>query len=106
MLYFTYMITLSRSVEVFKCTRDAAANRWTLDAEPSLSCWDGGVQSHLVPWAVVTLVLYGLGVPSLFAWVFWKHGAAIRRDQRRWIIGAGDSLGTNPDFAIRRRFSR
>lgn len=31
-LYFTYMVTMSRSLEVFKCTYDTPGRRWTLDA--------------------------------------------------------------------------
>jgi hypothetical protein len=105
-LYFTYMITLSRSLEVFKCTLDLAASRWTLDAEPGLTCWDGSTQSRLLPWAALTLVLYGVGVPLLFGYVFKKHGAAIRRDQRKWLVGVGDSIESNSDYAIRRRYAR
>ena len=103
-LYFSYMIAMSRSLEVFTCTRDVKANRWTLDAEPSLTCWDGTTQSLLVPYAALTLVLYGLGTVVLF--IFKKHGPAIKRDQRLWITGAGSSLESNPDFGIRRRFAR
>jgi hypothetical protein len=105
-LYFTFFITVSRSLEVFKCTRDANAGSWTLDAEPGLNCWDGTVQASLVPFASLTLVLYGAGVPLLFAYVFKRHGTAIQRDQRRWLVGLGDSAESNGDYAIRRRYAR
>ena len=61
-------------MEVFSCTQDAAANTWTLNADPGITCLDGGVQSQLVTFAAGTLVLYGAGVPILFGYVF-KHGA-------------------------------
>jgi hypothetical protein len=92
----------------FTCSRaGATASTWTLDADPGITCWDGvGVQSRLVPFAAVTLVLYGFGIPFLFSYVFKKHGAAIMRDQGMWIVGLGDTPETNKDFAIRRRYSR
>lgn len=106
-MYFTYMITLSRSMEVFSCTRDAAANTWTLNADPGIKCWDGNsVQSQLVPYAAATLALYGAGVPLLFSYVYKRHGAAIKRDQALWIVGLGDSLETNQDYGVRRRYAR
>ena len=106
-MYFTYMITLSRSMEVFNCTRDAAANMWTLNADPGIKCWDSdGVQSQLVPFAAATLALYGAGVPLLFGYVFKRHSAAIKRDQALWIEGLGDSLETNKDYGVRRRYAR
>jgi hypothetical protein len=106
-LYFTYMITLSRSMEVFSCKLDVAVNTWTLNADPGIKCWDGdGVQSQLVPFAAATLALYGAGVPLLFGYVFKRHGAAIKRDQALWIVGLGDSLETNKDYGVRRRYAR
>ena len=84
-LYFSYFITLQRSLEVFKCTQDPTSLRWMLDVEPSMSCWGDNGQALLVPFAVATLVFYGCGVPVLFVVVFHRHGDAIRKDQQLWL---------------------
>ena len=81
--------------------------RYTLDADPGIECWAAGSgQAKLVPFAAVCLVLYGLGVPFLMAWVLLRNGEAIRRDQALWMRGAGDTRAGNPDFGIRRRYAR
>lgn len=73
-----------------------------------MTCWDAraGGQAPLVPYALLCLGVYGLGVPALFAYVFVRHARVIRADQRLWMVGHGDTPGANPGYAVRRRYSR
>ncbi len=57
-------------------------------------------------YAAAALGLYGLGTPLALAAVFMRHWFAIRRDQRLWLRGKGDSAKDNRDFAVRRRYAR
>lgn len=100
-------MVVRRALDVFDCTR-GPDGRWTLDSDPSLGCWapDATVHAALVPWAGLSLALYGLGVPLAFARVLHAHSAAIVRDQKLWLIGRGEVLSENADIRIRRRYSK
>ena len=65
-----------------------------------------GAQAAILPYAGASLVLYGLGVPVLLAFVLVKNRAAIQRDQRLWLRGRGDSAADNLDYRVRRRYAR
>jgi hypothetical protein len=103
LLYYTYFITTTRALEVFRCSH--VAGHWVLDAEPSMRCWEGD-QAALVPYAAAALAVYGVGTPVAFAIVFRRHWFAIRRDQRLWLLGKGNSAAENRDFGVRRRYAR
>ncbi len=60
----------------------------------------------LIPWGAASLVVYGCGVPGAFAWVLWRHRAAMERDVGMWAIGEGDNAETNMDYWVRRRYGR
>ncbi len=103
--YYAYFVTLTRALEVLKCTR--FAGRWVLDAEPSMVCWEDGTPHRaLLPYAIAALLVYGVGTPAAFARIFYANAFAIRRDQHLWLVGKGDSAATNADFAVRRQYAR
>lgn len=60
----------------------------------------------MLPFAAVSLVVYGLGVPVVMGITLVKNRARIQRDQRLWLRGKGDSLADNMDFRVRRRYAR
>ena len=48
----------------------------------------------------------GLGLPLFIGSTLWTHRAAMRRDVTLWQRGVGDTAETNPDYWVRRRYSR
>ena len=100
------MQVVRRALDVFACTR-GASGAYTLNVDPSIECWDGAsVQATLIPYAALSIVGYGLGVPALFAATLYRQRESIVRDQKLWMIGRGDRPETNPDFQVRQRFSK
>ena len=71
-----------------------------------VSGWEPNTdQAELVPYAVLALVGYGLGVPSTIGVVMWKYKSAMQRDQSLWLAGrGGDAM--NRDFRVRRRYAK
>jgi hypothetical protein len=60
----------------------------------------------MIPWALVCLVLYGVGIPVLFAVLLLRNRRAIVADQTMRVRGEGDVKDTNPNFNVRRRFRK
>jgi hypothetical protein len=81
LLYYTYFSVLKKALEIFACTKNLDGV-YSLDADPSYTCWtDGGTQLKLVPFAILSIICYGLGVPCAIAVVMQKYQKRIRRDQ-------------------------
>lgn len=101
--YYVYLVVASSALEIFDCSTNANG-LVTLDAEPSLTCWEG-VHAELWPYASASLIVYGLGIPSLFGWIVWHYRADIRFDQAQRSRGEGDSMA-NPVIRTRVRFAK
>ncbi len=54
--------------------------------------------------AVLSLVLYTIGIPGVFLGVLVRHGAAIKRDQVMRAANQGGTEASNPSFFIRQRY--
>lgn len=105
-MYTLYFVTVRLSLSVFDCSlgTDGVA---ILDADPSVKCWTReGDHAILVPAGIVTLVVYGLGIPAVILGVFVSHRTAIRADQDLFAVGAGGSRATNPFFEVRKRYRK
>ena len=77
------------SLAVFDCSQDSFGDH-SLDIDPSVSCWSGkGDHTILFPAGVVTLVLYGLGIPAGIASIFYRYRAEIYVDQGMFERGVG-----------------
>ncbi len=67
----------------------------------------GGLQMTLLPMAVVALVVYVVGYPSLLATLLWKSRVAIMEDQLLRAKGLGNSRSTNPNaYDVRKRLHK
>lgn len=102
-LYYMYLVVASSALEIFDCTENANG-LVTLDAEPSLTCWEG-VHAELWPYALASLIGYGVGIPSLFAAVVRYYREDIKYDQALRSRGEGDSMA-NPVIRTRIRFAK
>lgn len=101
--YYVYLVVASSALEIFDCSENANG-LITLDAEPSLTCWEG-VHDELWPYALASLIVYGLGIPGLFGWIVWHYRQDIRYDQAQRSRGEGDTMA-NPVIRTRIRFAK
>ncbi len=101
LLYYSYFMVVRRALEIFACTQ--YDGKWTLNSDPSLTCWVG-VHARVVPYAALSLGVYGLGIPLAFGYVFWRHKNAIKRDQELWLLGRAPELLDTAH--VRRRYSK
>ncbi len=105
LLYYTYFTVVRRALDIFSCTLNDGGV-YTLDADPSVRCWAPGSQAALLPWALLSLVGYGGGVPVAIAFVLRRYRARMAADQALWLAGRGDAAAENPDWSVRRRFAK
>lgn len=90
----------------FRCTLNSNGVS-VLSIEPSIVCnQPGGTHEKMIPWAMTCLILYGVGIPVLFAVLLVRNRRAIVADQTLRVRGEGDIKDTNPDFNTRRRFRK
>ncbi len=89
----------------FACTTRNHVSVMT--AEPSILCSTSD-PSYLRMRAVggLSLVVYGVGLPLLFARLLHVHGAAIVADQELRARDEGETFLTNPNIRIRRRLRK
>ena len=100
LLYYTYFVVLKSALGVFACTPDVNG-RLRLRAEPSVYCWEeGSLQVQLVPYAVLSLLVYGCVYPALLAFALFRNKVGIRADQALWL--RGDVVGGE----TRRRYGK
>ncbi len=105
-LYFLYVQEVKNSIALFDCTTNAAGDS-ILDVEQSVRCrMSDPVYGQLFPWALATFVVYGVGIPLLFAGILYKFRVEIRGDQSLRAIGLGYSAASNPYFRARQRFQK
>jgi hypothetical protein len=72
-------------------------------------CWSSFVKAARVNPLLIhapRTIADGLGVPLYIGITLWANRAAMRRDIRLWQRGLGDTPETNPDYWVRRRYSR
>lgn len=103
-LYYSYFVVVRSSLEMFNCVQDASGRSF-LDSHPDVDC-DSPARMALVPRASFSLVFYGGGIPVLFMFVLWRHRVSMKRDVQLFARGRGNSEADNPDYWIRRRYSR
>jgi hypothetical protein len=64
----------------------------------------GGVQESLKPAAVLSMIVYSLGLPVAFLVILVRERDAIRADQVLRMSNSGHSEVSNPNFRTRQRF--
>jgi hypothetical protein len=73
-----------------------------MDAEPLIVCDGTGLHRRMTRMATASLLLYGGGVPAVFALTLFRYRAAIRADQRLRQRCEGEEAATNPNLHVRR----
>jgi hypothetical protein len=64
----------------------------------------GGIQETLRPYAILSILVYTIGIPFAFACILYRKRVEIRADQALKEQEIGDSADTNPNFSVRRRY--
>jgi len=70
-LMFAYIFISYKPLELFDCTQQPDAV-YTLDADPSIICWEG-THLHLLPIGAVGILLYTIGVPLVLSVQVYRH---------------------------------
>ncbi len=78
----------------------------TMDADPFIRCDYTGTHRRLAAVGAASIVVYGVGIPLTFGLIILRNRAAIVADQAMRIEGTGDSILTNPNIYIRRRYRK
>ncbi len=64
----------------------------------------GGLQEQMKPWGYLSMVVYTIGLPILFAWILYHNQEGIIADQQLREKCRGITRETNPHFHIRMRY--
>jgi hypothetical protein len=73
---------------------------------PSIICDNQGSHRRMRAMAVLSVLLFILGVPGAFGAILYRHRQAIVDDQLMRERGEGDSALTNRNLDIRHRYRK
>eukprot|EP01029_Cantina_marsupialis_P013543 TRINITY_DN2_c0_g1_i4.p1 TRINITY_DN2_c0_g1~~TRINITY_DN2_c0_g1_i4.p1 ORF type:complete len:592 (+),score=144.91 TRINITY_DN2_c0_g1_i4:205-1776(+) len=120
--YYLYLYLLRMQLEIFNCTETEPDDGHTYTEFSSTSCdglcrcWEsGGIHLQLLPWALLTFIVFSLGFPAIVTWIIWKNRQWIQLDQLLRAYGFNDSQrGRRVNrvevgdecYDLRRRYSR
>jgi hypothetical protein len=114
MMYFLYLYLTRSALDVFNCVAldppDNVHPDWTyMTAVGGERCYmEGGLQMQLLPLAVLAVIVYTIGYPSVLLTLFWRNRDRIQRDQYLRACGKGDKRDTSDLFNVyhvRKRYS-
>lgn len=98
-------VIVRSSLIPFSCTTRNGVS--VLNAEPSIKCTvEDPRYRRMRAVGGLCIVLYGLGLPVLFAFLLWRYRREITADQRLRAKAEGETSLTNPQIHIRRRFRK
>lgn len=78
-LYYAYLPIIKSAMEVFDCSPTVAGVE-IMNSAPEIVC-DGEEYNKLVGLSVVSLFVYGFGIPLFFAQTILRHRKAIKLEQ-------------------------
>lgn len=114
LMYLFYLYVTRTSLDTLNCvpttppTYDANGNLITYMAVVFEECsTPGGTFHTLLPWAIITLMLYSFGYPLFMGTMLWRNRYCIMQDQLLRAKGMGDSKLENPEaYVTRQRWHR
>ena len=65
-----------------------------------------GAQATLRPFAIISLLVYAIGVPFVFGLVLYVHRREIKADQELLEVNEGGTPISNPQFFVRLRYQQ
>lgn len=108
MCYYLYLYVVRTTLDIFNCSPTTPPDGNEYMEAVFVKCYEpGGLHMRLLPFAVLFVLLYGVGYPLLLAWLLWRHRMTIREDQVLRARGTGDTRLTNPDaYNLRKRLHK
>jgi len=108
MFYYIYLYITRTTLDIFNCSPTDPPDGHEYMEAVFVPCWEaGGLQMRLFPWALVALVVYTVGYPSLVANILYRNRNLIREDQVLLAKGVGSTRLTNPrSYDIRKRYAK
>eukprot|EP00505_MAST-04D_sp_SCG-Rhode-Island_P004559 Stramenopile-MAST_4_protein_4559 len=104
LVYFLYLTVCRAGFDIVNCQDTLPpTGRMYMVAMPLEECYTpGGLQSRLLPYAVIVLLFYGLGFPFGIVIFFLLKKKAILADQSLRVHDKGDDYANNPNYGFRR----
>eukprot|EP01029_Cantina_marsupialis_P014770 TRINITY_DN323_c0_g3_i1.p1 TRINITY_DN323_c0_g3~~TRINITY_DN323_c0_g3_i1.p1 ORF type:complete len:6065 (+),score=1822.54 TRINITY_DN323_c0_g3_i1:50-18244(+) len=95
--YYLYLYLLRMQLEIFNCTETEPYDGYYYTEFSSSSCngmcrcWEsGGIHLKLLPFAIITFILFSIGFPVFVARIIWKNKRWIQLDQLLRAYGFND----------------
>jgi hypothetical protein len=104
LVYFLYLTVCRAAFDIVNCQDTLPpAGRMYMVAMPLEECYTpGGLQSRLLPYAIIVLLFYGLGFPFGIVILFLLKKKAILADQSLRVHDKGNDYASNRNYAFRR----
>jgi hypothetical protein len=104
MVYFLYLTVCRAGFDVLNCQDTMPpTGKFYMVSMPLEECYkDGGMQLRLLPYAVLLLLVYGVGFPAGIAFIFALKKKTILADQSLRLQDKGDTYLNNPNYGFRR----
>ena len=116
MLYYLYLPLLRKALEIMNCNPLVPSDGHTYTDWTSPNCGMGYCQCwgsrsepqmQLFPWAMLSLVIYGIGYPCYVSFIIYKNFNLIKEDQLLRAMNTGDSRATNPlAYDVRKKYHK
>lgn len=105
-LYYVYFAVLRNGMAIYNC-KLGKSGKLTMASEPSVLCSVADpVYATLQPLSVLSICIYGIGIPLMFMIVLAVYRVEIRADQKLRAIGLGDVAGENLQLFVRKRYQK
>jgi hypothetical protein len=88
--FYVYFIVVKTALGIFDCVTDPTTQESTLDGNPNVAC-SRATQPYgrVYPYGIAGMVVYGIGIPTVFGIVFFKYRHEIRSDQVSLSVWGG-----------------
>ncbi len=104
--YYVYFAVLRNGMAIYNC-KIGKSGRMTMATEPSVMCdMSDPVYATLQPYSVLSICIYGIGIPLMFVSVLVMYRHEIRADQKLRAMGMGDAAEENPQLFVRKRYQK
>ena len=83
--FYVYFIVVKTALGIFDCISTTGGES-VLESNPNVVCsTKAQPYGKVYPFGIAGMVVYGIGIPLIFGFVFFKYRAAIRADQVREV---------------------
>eukprot|EP01029_Cantina_marsupialis_P010034 TRINITY_DN22_c0_g2_i3.p1 TRINITY_DN22_c0_g2~~TRINITY_DN22_c0_g2_i3.p1 ORF type:complete len:4249 (+),score=1569.44 TRINITY_DN22_c0_g2_i3:541-12747(+) len=108
MFYYLYLMLTRSALDLFNCNKlDPDDGYEYLDAVMERCNVSGGMHLRLLPYAIISFIVYSAGYPLLLAYIIYKKRHEIMEDQLLRAKNLGNSKLTNPRaYVCRNRFHK